>query len=70
MSQKGALVAGLQYFDSWTLVVRLRGRKWPNTGIDLGDLVISECNLKGLLLWLVGWLVGWRYASISLPIKY
>jgi hypothetical protein len=29
------LIAGLQYFDSHTLVVSLRRRKWPNKGIDL-----------------------------------
>ena len=31
-SQKGLLIAG---FGSWTLVVNLRKRKWPNKGVDL-----------------------------------
>lgn len=31
----GLVIAGLQYFDSWTLVVSLRRRKWPNKGIDI-----------------------------------
>jgi hypothetical protein len=36
--QRGLLIAGLQYFGSWILVVRLRRRrKWPNKGIGLGD---------------------------------
>jgi hypothetical protein len=34
-SQRGLLFAGIKYFDSWTLVVNLRRRKWPNKGIDL-----------------------------------
>ena len=29
-------IALLQYFDSWTLLVSLRRRKWPNKGMDLG----------------------------------
>lgn len=36
MSQRGLLIAELQYFDSWALVVGLRRRKCPNKGIDLG----------------------------------
>ena len=32
-NQRGLLIAGLQCFDSWTLVVSLRRRKWTN---DLG----------------------------------
>lgn len=36
-SQSGLLLAGLQYFGSWTLVVGLRRRKQqPNKGTDLG----------------------------------
>lgn len=31
----GILIPKLQYFDSWTLSVSLRGKKWPNKGIDL-----------------------------------
>jgi hypothetical protein len=34
-AKRGLLIAGLQYFDSRTLVVSLRRRKWPNKGIDL-----------------------------------
>jgi hypothetical protein len=30
------LIDGLQYFDSCTLVVSPRRRKWPNKGTDLG----------------------------------
>jgi hypothetical protein len=37
MSQRGLLIGGLQYFDSWTLVVSLRRKKWINKGIGLGD---------------------------------
>jgi hypothetical protein len=36
VSQRGLLIAKLQCFDSWTLVVSLKRRKWPNKGIDLG----------------------------------
>jgi hypothetical protein len=36
MSRRGLLIAGVQYFDSWTLVISFRRRKWPNKGIDLG----------------------------------
>jgi hypothetical protein len=36
MSPKGLLIAGLQYFNSWTLEDSLRRRKWRNKGIDLG----------------------------------
>jgi hypothetical protein len=36
LSQPGLLIAGLQYFDSLTLLVSLRRRKWTNKGIDLG----------------------------------
>jgi hypothetical protein len=35
VSQRELLIAGLQYFDSWTLVISLRRRKLPNKGIDL-----------------------------------
>jgi hypothetical protein len=35
VAQRGLMTAGLQYFDSWTLVVSLKGRKWPTEGIDL-----------------------------------
>ena len=34
VSQRGLLIAGLHYFDGWTLVVSLRKGKWPNKGID------------------------------------
>lgn len=34
-SQKGLLVAGLQYLDSWALVVSLRRKEWANKGTDL-----------------------------------
>lgn len=37
MSLRGLLVAGLQYLDSWTLVVTLRRRARSNKGTDLGD---------------------------------
>jgi hypothetical protein len=30
------LIAGLQYFDSWTLLLTLRRRTWPNKEMDLG----------------------------------
>ena len=30
------MIAGLHYFDSWTLVVYLRKRKWSNKRMDLG----------------------------------
>lgn len=36
VSQKELLVSGLQYCDSWTLVVSLRRKKWPNKGTGLG----------------------------------
>lgn len=35
MSQRGLVIAELQNFDSWTLVVKLRRRKWSIKGIDL-----------------------------------
>jgi hypothetical protein len=35
VNQRGLLIAGLDYFESWTLVVNLRKRKWPNKEIDL-----------------------------------
>lgn len=35
--QRGFLISGLQHFDSWTSVVSLRRRKWPDKGTDLGD---------------------------------
>lgn len=35
-TKRGLLIAGLQYFESWTLVVSLRRRKWSNEEIDLG----------------------------------
>jgi hypothetical protein len=35
VNQRGILIAELQYFDSWILVVSLRRRKWPNKGIVL-----------------------------------
>ena len=34
--KRGLLIAGLQYFDCWTLVVSLRRKKWPNKVINLG----------------------------------
>jgi hypothetical protein len=36
VSQRVLVIAGPQYFDSWTLVVSLRRRKRPNKGIGLG----------------------------------
>lgn len=30
VNQGGLLIAGLQYLDSWTLVVGPRRKKWPN----------------------------------------
>jgi hypothetical protein len=30
------LIAGLQYFDSWTSIAGFRKGKWPDNGIDLG----------------------------------
>ena len=35
-SQREVLIAGLQYFDTWTLVVSLRRRRQPNKGLHLG----------------------------------
>jgi hypothetical protein len=32
MSQREFLIAAFQYFDSWTIVVSLRSRKWPSKG--------------------------------------
>lgn len=40
VAKQGLLIARLQYFGSWTLVISLRKkpgiRKCPNKGIDLG----------------------------------
>lgn len=36
MSQRGLLIARLQDFGRWTLVVSLKRRKRSNNGIDLG----------------------------------
>ena len=40
IAKQGLLIARLQYFGSWTLVISLRKkfgvRKCPNKGIDLG----------------------------------
>jgi hypothetical protein len=30
VNQRGLLIARLHYFDSWTLVVSLRRKKWAN----------------------------------------
>lgn len=32
----GLLIAGLEYFDSWTLKVSIKRRDWLNKGLDLG----------------------------------
>lgn len=45
--QRRHLIAELQYLDSWTLVISLSRRKWPNRGIDLGSY-LQECNLMVL----------------------
>jgi len=37
LTTRELLIAGLQYFDRWTLVVRPRKRKWPDNGKDLGS---------------------------------
>ena len=39
VKQRGLLIAGLQYFDSWTLTVSFRRRKQPYKGKDLGGQV-------------------------------
>jgi hypothetical protein len=39
VAKRGLLIAELEYFASWTLVVSLRKRKWPYKGIDLGGLL-------------------------------
>ena len=36
VNQRRLLIAGLQYFDSWTLAATLRRREWLNKVIDLG----------------------------------
>jgi hypothetical protein len=42
MSQRELLIAGLQYLvTSWTLVVSLRRKKWPNKGIDCEGLALE-----------------------------
>lgn len=45
-TKEGLLMAGHQDFDSWTLIVILRGRKWLFKRMDLGGL-LYECNLVG-----------------------
>ncbi|XP_063135911.1 transmembrane gamma-carboxyglutamic acid protein 3 isoform X2 [Rattus norvegicus] len=34
--QRGLLISGLQYFDSLTLAISLKRRRWPNKEIDFG----------------------------------
>lgn len=41
---KELLIARFQHKDSWASVIRLRRRKWPNKGMDLGTR-LQECNL-------------------------
>lgn len=50
MTQRGLLIAGLHYLDSWTFVVSLRGRSGQINETYLGSK-LQEQNLKLLARW-------------------
>lgn len=47
MNKRGLLIVGL-YFDSWTMIVSLRWREWPNKGIDL------VTGFRNVISWFLG----------------
>ena len=36
VAKRGLLIAELEYFASWTLIISLQRKKWSNKGIDSG----------------------------------
>ena len=57
MSQRGLLITGLEYFDSWTLVVSFRRREKLNK-----SLVTS---LRNVMLWFLASQEGWERRAKS-----